>query len=49
MKTCNSISISRFAWKTEREANTFAALNLLKGEDIYDQNIIGVADQQGCT
>lgn len=39
--------LSRFAWKTEREANTFAALNLLKGEDIYDQNVIALLISKG--
>lgn len=39
--------LSRFAWKTEREANMFAALNLLKSEDIYDQNVIALLISKG--
>lgn len=37
----------RFHWKTERETNIFATMNLVKNEELDEQNIIELLIRKG--
>lgn len=44
---CFNFYLSRYNWKTEQEANLFAAMGLLKDEMLEDQNIISLLTHKG--